>query len=230
MPSNTPRSRLVEALKNRPACHTQHLAEKKEHATKLRSDPELLWFLLLQSAATLGNSRGAAGLIQNPDLLASVAYSKLVEIEPKDREAHLLCALRKAKVRWLTMKAPWLAKNIDLIEAMGGVKEATKKMLTLATREEKLKFTKSFHGIGDKYARNIWMDIYDCHFVDTVAIDSRLKKIACAIGFVGKRYCESEAMFQAVAKDAGLQAWELDRLLYGFTEHYSHAIAPRSAA
>jgi hypothetical protein len=67
------------------------------------------------------------------------------------------------------------------------------------------------------------MDIYDDDFRDSIAIDVRLKRIARAIGFNGTRYCESEDMFRDLARDAGLDAWELDRLLYGFTDHYEMA-------
>jgi len=60
-----------------------------------------------------------------------------------------------------TIKASQLSENICQIVEMGGVEEATRSMLGLPTRDEKLRFMKSFAGIGEKYGRNVWMDIYD---------------------------------------------------------------------
>jgi len=121
----------------------------------------LLWYLLLQSAATRGNSRGWAGLCGDPVNLKSVDYFVLAPLTPAAREEKLLAALRKAKVRMQTIKASQLSENICQIVEMGGVEEATRSMLGLPTRDEKLRFMKSFAGIGEKYGRNVWMDIYD---------------------------------------------------------------------
>lgn len=77
-----------------------------------------------------------------------------------------------------------------------------------------------FHGIGKKYGRNVWMDIYDPDFRKTIAIDQRLKKIAQRLGFTGNRYSEAEAFYCAIARDADLEPWELDRLLYNYTDHF----------
>jgi hypothetical protein len=217
------RTRLVDALRSLPDEHREHLRTKKEKALRLRKRPDLCWFLLLQSAATLGSSRGAEGLIQNPAVMRTVSYEALRNMSARKREGTILNALRSAKVRMQTLKAPQLARNWAKIESMGGVRKVSRTMLALPSRAEKIKFAKSFHGIGQKYGRNVWMDIYDDDFRDSIAIDVRLKRIARSIGFNGTRYCESEDMFRDLARDAGLDAWELDRLLYGFTDHYEMA-------
>jgi hypothetical protein len=119
-----------------------------------------------------------------------------------------------------TLKAPQLAANIARIKELGGVEQATKRMLSLPTREEKFQFMRSFDGIGEKYGRNVWMDIYDPSFRSSIAVDERLKKVARALGFTGKGYKQAEAFYCAIAADAGLEPWELDRLLYRFTDHF----------
>lgn len=214
------RSQLVTALKNLPAYMRQRLRELKAEGEELRKRPDLLWYLLLQSAATQGNSRGWAGLCGDPATFRSVAYAVLAPLTPAAREERLLAALRKAKVRMQTVKAPQLAANLARIAEMGGAEQATRRMLSLPTRDEKFRFMRSFAGIGEKYGRNIWMDIYDPAFRDTVAVDERLKKVARALGFTGTRYRQAEAFYCAIARDADLEPWELDRLLYNFTDHF----------
>jgi hypothetical protein len=198
----------------------QRLRELKAEGETFRARPDLLWYLLLQSAATQGNSRGWAGLCGDPATLRSVAYDVLVPLTPAAREERLLAALRKAKVRMQTVKAPQLAANVARIDEMGGAEQATRRMLSLPTRDEKFRFMRSFAGIGEKYGRNVWMDIYDPAFRDTVAVDERLKKVARALGFTGTGYRQAEAFYCAIARDAVLEPWELDRLLYNFTDHF----------
>src|SRR5262249_1414982 len=110
------------------------------------------------------------------------------------------------------------------IAEMGGVEVATRTMLNLPTCDEKLRFMKSFDGIGEKYGRNVWMVIYDPSFRHTIAFDERLKKVAGALGLVNASYRQAESFYCAMAKDAGLEPWELDRLLYNFTDHFLRII------
>ena len=218
------RARLVAALADMPEYMRDRLQELKAGSEALRKRPDLLWYLLLQSAATQGNSRGWAGLCGSPETLKSVAYHKLAPLSRAGREEILLAALRKAKVRMPARKAPWLAKNLARIAELGGVEMATQEMLSLPTRSEKFRFMLQFDGIGEKYGRNVWMDIYDPSFRSTVAVDERLKKVAKALGFTGTEYREVETFYCAIAKDADLEPWELDRTLYNFTDHFLRVI------
>ena len=68
------------------------------------------------------------------------------------------------------------------------------------------------------------MDIYDPSFRDAIAVDERVKKVARALTFTGPRYHDYESFFVSVAHDAKLEPWELDRLLYNFTDHFLSAI------
>lgn len=214
---NTPlennRSKLVAALTTIPVHMRQCLQKLKADGEEFRKRPDLLWYLLLQSAATHGSSRGWDGLCGDPETLDSVSYSILASLDAETRESHILTALHKAKVRMQTIKAPQLASNVVRIAAMGGVEQATKLMLSLLSREEKLRFMRQFEGIGEKYGRNVWMDIYDPAFRDAVAVDKRLKKVARELGFRGSSYGQVETFYCSIARDAGFEPWELDRLL-----------------
>jgi hypothetical protein len=75
---------------------------------------------------------------------------------------------------------------------------------------------KKFPGIGDKYARNIMMDVYHPDFRDSIAVDARINAISNALGLSFASYRDHEAFYLDVAKEAGLNGWELDRLLFNF--------------
>src|SRR5262249_48818325 len=123
-------------------------------------------------------------------------------------------------------KARWLAANFDRIESMGGIEAANRRALDAPGRVAKLAFMLQFDGIGDKYARNIWMDVYDSDFHDAIAVDERVKKVTKALGYSFARYADHEQFYQELAQAAGLKPWELDRLLYHFNDEFLAAIAP----
>lgn len=214
------RSRLVHALLNPPAHMRQRLRDRKAEGKELRAREDLLWYLLVESAATHGDSGGWDRLRGDSTLLASVSYAALQRLPPSAREARILATFRSAKIRMQSIKAPRLAANFARIEGMGGVVSATKHMLSLSTREEKYRFMRTFAGIGEKYGRDVWMGIYDKSFRTTIAVDARLKNVARALGFRGKSYREAEEFFCAIARDAELEPWELDRLLYEFNDDF----------
>jgi hypothetical protein len=73
---------------------------------------------------------------------------------------------------------------------------------------------KQFDGIGDKYARNLMMDVYHPDFRDSISVDERVRKVSAALGFRFESYAAHEAFYLGVARAAGLNGWEVDRLLY----------------
>jgi hypothetical protein len=121
-------------------------------------------------------------------------------------------------------KASYLNENFKIIEKMGGVEEARELAFSQKGMDAKIKFLKQFQGIGSKYARNIWMDIYHPDFYNNIAIDERIKKITKILGYEFKNYADHENFYLDIAKEAGLQGWELDRLLYQFNNEFVEAL------
>ena len=68
------------------------------------------------------------------------------------------------------------------------------------------------------------MDVYHPDFHDAIAVDERIKKITTALGYSFSGYVDHEQFYQELARDAGLQPWELDRLLYHFNDDILAAI------
>jgi hypothetical protein len=60
------------------------------------------------------------------------------------------------------------------------------------------------------------MDVYHEEFRDSIALDVRIKAISEALGLSFATYVEHESFYLAVARQAGLNGWELDRLLFNF--------------
>ena len=208
------RARLVRYLRNLRPEVSARLTRLKLEGEAARLRPDFLWYFLLTSFSTMGNSRGFAGLMSDPDHLQRLSYDSLLALEPAARQAAIEAVLRRAKIRMPAQKAQWLARNLIEIQAMGGLAEANAAAFRQPHRAAKIEFLKQFAGIGDEYARNIWMDVYDPAFHDAVAIDQRIKNVSTALGVSFTRYLAHESYYQELAGEAGLQPWELDRVLY----------------
>ena len=165
-----------------------YLRRRKAEGRRLRQREDLVWHLLLQSFATMGNARGWKGLFETPGLATQVSFSSLRRWPAPARRLRIEMVLRKAGVRMPAQKAEWLAANFQSIEKAGGIKAVTRHALSLSTREAKYHFMDQFEGIGPKYARNVWMDLYDPLFRDAVAIDERIKSITEALDYSFKTY------------------------------------------
>jgi hypothetical protein len=175
---------------------------------------DAVWAILLQAAATLGGSRGWDGLIGTKANHSRVTWDAVTSVARDQRVAHFERVLRDAKVRFPAQKAAQLAANFERIEGMGGVVAARATLLEAPGRDGKMAFLKQFKGIGDKYARNALMDCYHPDFRDSIALDSRVRSITTALGLRFPNYEAEERFYLDVALRAGLNGWEVDRLIY----------------
>lgn len=198
----------------------QRLAEGKLRVSEL-NDPEFVWYELLLSFSTMGNSRGKHGLIDNPENFARVQFKYLERLNSSDaRLKELQAVLHAAKVRMPDRKAEWLSAAFDRIVAMGGPAAAKLELQSREGRSGKIEFWREFDGIGEKYSRNIMMDVYHPEFRNSIAVDSRIKKISKALGLSFKNYDDAERFFLSVAQQVGIEGWELDRIMYRFLKEF----------
>ncbi|HEX5103120.1 MAG TPA: hypothetical protein VFV87_04885 [Pirellulaceae bacterium] len=193
----------------------------KQQGARDRQRKDLIWYLLLSAATTLGNASGFDRLFGNHRLTATVSYAALVRLKPAQQRKRLLAALKQAGVRYASKKSKQLSANLREIQRRGGVESETRRALSLQGRDSKRNYFLQFAGIGPKYANNIWMDIYDDDFHDCVAVDARLSRVLHELQV--DVTC-SQSFFQQIARDANLQTWEVDRLLFGFTDYFIAAI------
>jgi hypothetical protein len=180
--------RLAGAARAIARKHQERIQELK-NAAREQERPDWLWHALLVSFATMGNSRGYDGLIRNWENYDRVKYDTLRGLTKEARRRQLRETLHAAKVRMPDRKADWLNENFEMIEAeMGGVEAAKREALGQQGRDAKIKFLQLFEGIGDKYSRNIWMDVYHPDFRESIAIDERIKAISSALGLSFRNY------------------------------------------
>jgi hypothetical protein len=207
--------RLVSVIKPIATKHQKTIDRLKKEERRLKRSG-FIWHYLLQSLSTFGGVRGWNGLIGNKENYSKVTYRALSKLSFAERLATLKETMWAAKIRMPDKKAQWLVENFELIKEMGGLKSAKEALLSKPGRDEKIKFLKSFSGIGDKYARNILMDVHHPDFRDSIAIDSRIKRLSETLALNFDSYAEHEQFYLDVAHEAGLTGWDIDRLLFNF--------------
>lgn len=202
-------ARLLAALKR------DLLTTLKSARADLERD-DFLWHYLLQSYSTRGGSSGWAGLIGNATNYNQLTYEALSSLPDSRRVDHAKHIFRRAGVRYANKKGSEIVKCFDRVNELGGLISAKRTLLQQSGRDAKIRFLKLFSGIGDKYSRNIMMDVYHEDFRDSIALDSRIKAISDKWQLTFGSYPEHESFYLSVATEAGLNGWELDRLMYRF--------------
>ena len=207
--------RLSRVLAELAVAKNAELEELKSRADTLNRD-DGLWQLLLQAFATLGSSVGYAGLIDDPDNYSRVTFEAIEALDPAQRVAEVEAVMRRAKVRYPGQKAERLVQNFEIMREMGGPKKARDLLLEQPGREGKMAFLKRFKNIGDKYSRDILMDVYHPEFRDSIALDTRVKGVTVALGLEFSSYEAHEQFYLDVARRAGIDGWTVDRLIYNW--------------
>jgi hypothetical protein len=172
----------------------------------------------------MGRASGWRGLIGNKSNYERVTYEVLAALTPKARETQVREVCRSAKVRMPDRKADFILGCFRHKKKLGGSKAAKAKLLAQLGREGKIAFVRTFPGIGPKYARNIMMDVYHEDFRDTIALDTRILAISKSLGLSFASYAEREKFYLSVDTEAGLNEWELDRLLFDFRSEVRYGL------
>lgn len=204
------------------------LQQLKEKGQRRWERDDVMWFELVLSHATLGGSWGAHIVVNDAGEIdeqryGSVAFRTLDQIEKDQRERYLEARLT-GNVRLVPTKADRIERNFERIKEQYDDPLGAKEAFTEADGvEAKMKFLQQFTGIGEKYARNIPMDLYLEDSRQFIAVDSRVKGLLKETGYpVDERsYEDIEAHLQSVAANLAMEPWELDRTLYNFTDEVS---------
>jgi hypothetical protein len=215
MDTATARGRLVAVVRTLAVEQRAELERLKDGASGL-DRPDFIWHYLLQSFSTMGNAKGSLGLI-HPDAKANydtVTYEALDHLPQNARKQRIKQAFEVATIRWPEKKAGWVVGCFNRVKQQGGLVAAKAQLLALAGRDAKIEFLDAYPGIGPKYARNIMMDVYHEDFRDSIALDSRIMGISEELSLSFASYDAHENFYLQVARLAGLNGWELDRLLF----------------
>jgi hypothetical protein len=215
MDKTAAKNRLVTVVRALAADKRADLERHKEGYSGL-ARPDFIWHYLLQSFSTMGRASGWYGLIGKQDNYRRVTYAALAALTPDARAAQVRQVCRAAGIRMPEKKADYILSCFECVTRLGGPEAAKAKLLAQVGREAKIAFLQTFPGIGPKYARNIMMDVYHEDFRESIALDVRIKAISEALGLSFASYAEHESFYLGVAREAGLNGWELDRLLFNF--------------
>ncbi|TVQ98049.1 MAG: hypothetical protein EA399_11530 [Desulfovibrionales bacterium] len=220
---HTAREKLVIAAMKLAKSKRSALDKMKDSVAQLER-PDFLWHYLLQSFATMGRAAGWHGLIGNRTNYTALRYNVLDNLSGIARRQQVETVCRAAGIRMPDLKAKYIIGCFDAVRTMGGPEAAKTQLLARKGRDAKIRFLKSLPGIGDKYARNIMMDVYHEDFRDCIAVDARIKSISRMLGLAFVGYEDQEAYYLDVARAAGLNGWELDRLIFNYLDAFKQAL------
>jgi len=221
------RSKLASAAQSLAIIKRELLESQKANYADLQR-PDFVWHYLLQSFSTMGGVSGWKGLIGNKANYGRMTFEALCDVPDTRRLAHATTICEDAKVRYAKQKGKYIVGCYERIIEIGGPQAAKDLLLGQPGRDAKVSFLKSFPGIGDKYARNIMMDVYHDDFRDSIAVDLRIQAISTQWELVFDSYTEHEAFYLEVARDADLNGWELDRLMFRYHTVFFPPIADSS--
>jgi len=227
------KQRLTEAVQtvseDQPV--EEQLEKLKQKGKERGKRDDVIWFEIVVSLCTLGGSWGAETVVDDGGQIdehkyGSLAFETLQEIDQNLLDQYLESRL-SGNVRMHPTKAEAIEENFKIIRDRYGDPLNTKQLIQQKdTPEEIIEFFKQFHWIGDKYARNIPMDLHLEEFHDYIAVDSRIKGILETADYPveERKYAEIENFLREVASELDMTAWELDRILYNFEDSITSAI------
>lgn len=215
MKDESAQARLAKVIKSLSKSKKSELDKLKANYADLER-PDFLWHYLLQSFSTMGRSSGWYGLIGNKNNYNRVTFEAIKGIPAENRQTEVSKVCRTARIRMPDKKAQYIIGCFKYVTELGGPVAAKAALLSKRGRDAKIQFLKAFPGIGDKYARNIMMDVYHDDFRDSIAIDTRIKSVTEKLGLTFRTYSEHEEFYLEVASQAGVNGWELDRIIYNY--------------
>src|SRR5438445_5881343 len=122
----------------------------------------------------MGRASGWHGLIGNQANYRRVTYPALTALTPEARAQQVRQVCRAAGIRVPDRKADYILGCFEYVQRLGGPEAAKARLLAEPGRDAKIRFLRTFPGIGQKYARNIMMDVYHEDFRDSIALDARI--------------------------------------------------------
>jgi hypothetical protein len=198
--------RFTEILRGHLNQDQDRLTALFEAGTRLREQDGWAWYVFVQSYATNGGVRtwdaflddGGAELIRWDALFGDL---------PDDVDA--------AAARLEALSRRFLAPR--RFHAVGGPDVVARTWNGHRQPATLLGWLKTFPMIGDKYARNMCMDVSHPLILDHIALDHRVNELCDRVEGAPRSvpYKGREAWLRGVATELGVSCWHLDRLLFG---------------
>jgi hypothetical protein len=200
---------LIVAVVGRTYIEQKHVLDGlKNTAGTFGAHPDWPWKGIILSGATRGGSARWPQVECRYE--GELAWDKIFPLADTQRHQRLLTV-----GRFKNRTAECLEQVFAHLKAVGGP-AGLRRRLSSMNASQIIGFWCSFREIGDKYARNIMMDIYDSRFRNGFfAIDSRIGALLKVLGYDGPpKYAAQEFFLNELAAELQIESWELDRLLY----------------
>ena len=206
MPS---RADLISILRTRWQARRAELETQYVNDQQLAHHPDWPWSGFVVSFATNGGSKRFEQRIA--PRIAAFAWERVVRMTLEERKAAAI-DLANPRRRHIVVSA--FEACFQRFFVAGGPPTIRREYLTFNSADGRIRYFKSFQGIGNKYARNMAMDVCDPLVSDSFALDSRLRNIARVVLQPMPGYQATEAWLRDVAAEVGIRPWYLDRLMY----------------
>lgn len=204
------RREIIELFRRHCESMKDRLIVQKHEAEEFAADPDWPWSGLVLSFATLGGSANWDSRIKKRR--GEFSWASVSSLNNAARGA-LFHELPNARFR--TKVERYIESAFQRIRAKGGPAAVRAEYNALSSSEQRIAYFMLFDGIGEKYGRNIPMDIYDPLVRSSFALDHRLKSILAQLtGKSSMSYRQGEDFLQAVAHDLEIDGWTFDRVLY----------------
>jgi hypothetical protein len=193
--------------------HEEALQKQAAGCRALQADPEWFWEEIVTSFCTLGRSDNVE--VKRRRYGNRLRWPAVFALDEAERDA-LFHALPNPHRRHVAR--PGLHAAFRRIRDAGGPEVMAQQYFALPGARDRIRFLRTFHGIGAKYARNIPLDIYDEAVLDHAALDNRLHNLLDRVQGAPPRgsYRQREEYLRGIREEAALpNLWFLDRLLYG---------------
>ena len=221
---------FIEILRDILNGDRDRLTAQFEAGARLRARDGWAWDVFVQSYATNGGVRTWEAFLKEGGA-ELVRWDALLGEDEADVEAAAarLEALshRFLTPRWAARTRPALLSTFRRFHAVGGPDRMARNWNGHNQPDSLLRWLKTFPMIGDKYARNMCMDVSHPLILDHIALDHRIHTICDVVEGAPPRipYGRGEGGRRGVANQLGINGWYLDRLLFGRYEEIKAAIA-----
>lgn len=201
--------------------HQEDLFLILHEAERKRLSLSWFWDVYLMSMCTMG---GSANYSRKREHYGnSLNWENVVNLVQQDR---LILFNALPNPRWRIKVQQALENTFQRIKAAGGPINIQLQYDAYQTDKEIIKFLCTFEQIGNKYARNIPMDIGDQRITNFIALDDRINRVIDNVDGAPpkEKYRQRETFVVALGVDAEIpNAWFTDRLIYNYYFRFLNA-------
>ena len=223
-------ARFIEILREFLEDDRDRLTGLFEAGARLRRQDGWAWYVFVQSYGTNGGVRawdaflaqGGADLISWDALFAGAPDDADAAAARLEALSHRFLSPRRA-----SRTRPALLATFRRFHTVGGPGVVARTWMGHNRTETVLGWLKTFPMIGDKYARNMCMDVSHPLILDLIALDHRIHAL-CDLVEGAPPYAPyrlREGWLRGIAGTLGVDCWHLDRLLFGRYEEIKAAIS-----